>query len=86
VNVQTPVRTGAGSRGTRPGGVAGLGSVYGNHVPRVKAQMQLDRWWESQRDLDWEEQDVYFVGGFMERHSQTPGFHKHRRDRDWRVR
>ena len=53
--------------------------------PIVKGQMALDRWWESQRDLDWEERDVYFVGGFMERHSQTPGFHKHRRDRDWRV-
>jgi hypothetical protein len=38
------------------------------------------------REIDWEERDVYFVGGFMERHSQTPGFHKHRWDRDWRVR
>jgi hypothetical protein len=32
VNVQTPVRTGTGSRGTRPGGVAGLGTSYGDHI------------------------------------------------------
>jgi hypothetical protein len=48
--------------------------------------MQLDRWWELQRDLDWEDDDVYYVGGFQERWSQSPGFHKSRRDRDWRVR
>ena len=54
--------------------------------PRVKAQMQLDRWWEMQRDFDWEDDDVYYVGGFQERWSQTPSFHKTRRDRDWRVR
>jgi hypothetical protein len=45
----------------------------------------LDRWWQEERDLREEEDDVYFVGGFMERHSLTPGFHKHRRDRDWRI-
>jgi len=38
-------------------------------------QIQLDRWWEAQRDLDWEEDDVSYVG-----------FTKTRRDRDWRVR
>ena len=54
--------------------------------PRVKAQMQLDRWWEMQRDLDWEDDDMYEVGGFIEYHSKTPSFHKARRDRDWRVR
>ena len=54
--------------------------------PRVKAQMQLDRWWELQRDLDWEEDDIYMVGGFQERWSQTPSFTKSKRDRDWRVR
>ena len=54
--------------------------------PRVKAQMQLDRWWELQRDLDWEEDDVYTVGGFQERWSQTPSYTKSKRDRDWRVR
>jgi hypothetical protein len=54
--------------------------------PRVKAQMQLDRWWESQRDLDWDEDDIYMVGGFQERWSETPSYTKGRRDRDWRVR
>jgi hypothetical protein len=51
----------------------------------VKKQMQLDRWWELQHDLDWEEHDVYEVGGYTERWSQTPSFHKTRRERDWRV-
>jgi hypothetical protein len=54
--------------------------------PRVKAQMQLDRWWQSQRDLEFQEDDMYEVGGFLEYHSKTPSFHKSRRDRDWRVR
>ena len=54
--------------------------------PLVKAQMQLDRWWELQRDLDWEDDDIYYVGGFQERWSQTPQFTKSKRDRDWRVR
>ena len=31
-HVEKPVRTGSGSRGTRPGGAASLGQVYGNHV------------------------------------------------------
>ena len=48
-------------------------------------QIQLDRWWEAQRDLDWEEDDVSYVGGFQERWSQTPSFTKTKRDRDWRV-
>jgi hypothetical protein len=54
--------------------------------PRVRAQMQLDRWWQEMRDLDWDENDVYEVGGFRERWSETPSFTKSRRDRDWRVR
>jgi hypothetical protein len=54
--------------------------------PLVKAQMQLDRWWESQRDLDWEDDDIYYVGGFQERWSQTPSYTKSKRDRDWKVR
>ena len=31
-NVQPPVRTGTGSRGTRPGGAESLGKIYGDHV------------------------------------------------------
>jgi hypothetical protein len=54
--------------------------------PRVKAQMQLDRWWQSRRDFEEEFDDYYEVGGFLERWSQTPQFTKSRRDRDWRVR
>jgi hypothetical protein len=54
--------------------------------PIVKGQMALDRWWESQRDLEFEENDVYYVGGFQERWSKTPSFTKSKRDRDWRVR
>jgi hypothetical protein len=54
--------------------------------PLIKKQMQLDRWWESQRDLDWEDEDIYYVGGFQERWSQTPSYTKSKRDRDWKVR
>jgi hypothetical protein len=54
--------------------------------PVVKAQMQLDRWWQSKRDFEEEFDDMYEVGGFLERHSATPSFHKSRRDRDWRIR
>jgi hypothetical protein len=53
---------------------------------RARYQAQLDRWWQSQRDLEFEEDDYYEVGGFLERWSQTPSFTKSRRDRDWRVR
>jgi hypothetical protein len=53
--------------------------------PVVKAQLQLDRWWQAQRDIEAEFADSYMVGGFMERHSATPSFHKSKRDRDWRV-
>jgi hypothetical protein len=31
-NVQPSVRTGSGSRGTRPGGVESIGKIYGDHV------------------------------------------------------
>jgi hypothetical protein len=54
--------------------------------PVVKAQLQLDRWWQSRRDYEEEFDDQYEVGGYLERHSQTPSFHKSKRDRDWRVR
>ena len=54
--------------------------------PVVKAQMQLDRWWQAKRECEEEFGDYYEVGGFLEYHSQTPSFHKSRRDRDWRVR
>jgi hypothetical protein len=54
--------------------------------PVVRAQMQLDRWWESQRDFEEEESDTYMVGGFQERWSTTPSYTKSKRDRDWRVR
>jgi hypothetical protein len=54
--------------------------------PVVKNQLQLDRWWQAQRDFEEEFDDYYEVGGFLERHSQTPSFHKSKRDRDWRVR
>jgi hypothetical protein len=54
-------------------------------TPQARYQAQLDRWWESQRDLSEEELDVYEVGGFLERWSQTPSYTKSRRDRDWRI-
>ena len=52
---------------------------------QARYQAVLDRHWEAQRDLDFEEDDMYEVGGFQEFHSKTPSFHKSRRDRDWRV-
>jgi hypothetical protein len=55
------------------------------NTPQARYQQALDRHWESQRDLDEEESDVYNVGGFQERWSETPSFHKTRRDRDWRI-
>jgi hypothetical protein len=56
------------------------------NTPQARAQAALDRWWESQRDLEAELNDTYTVGGFLERWSQTPSYTKSRRDRDWRVR
>ena len=53
--------------------------------PIIKGQMALDRWWQERRDFEEELNDTYIVGGFQERWSQTPSFHKTRRDRDWRV-
>jgi hypothetical protein len=52
----------------------------------VRTQLQLDRWWQAQRDLEAELSDAYMIGGFIEYHSKTPSFHKSKRDRDWRVR
>jgi hypothetical protein len=54
--------------------------------PVIKAQLQLDHWWQSRRDFEEEFDDMYEVGGFVEYHSRTPSFHKSKRDRDWRVR
>jgi len=53
--------------------------------PQARYQAVLDRHWELQRDLEFDD-DAYEVGGFVEYHSKTPSFHKSRRDRDWRVR
>jgi len=52
----------------------------------VKRQLELDYWWQAQRDLEFEEDDVYEVGGFMEKWSQTASYTKGKRDSDWRVR
>jgi hypothetical protein len=54
--------------------------------PIVKGQMALDHWWESQRDLAEEENDWVTIGGFRERRSAMPSFHRGRRDSDWRMR
>jgi len=40
---------------------------------------------QAQCDLLEEELDVYEVGGFLERWSQTPSYTKSKRDRDWRI-
>ena len=53
--------------------------------PLVKAQMQLDHWWQMRRDLEEELDDTYMVGGFQERWSQTPSYTKSTRDRYWRI-
>jgi hypothetical protein len=54
--------------------------------PVVKAQLQLDRWWQAQRDFEEEFDDLYECGGYLERWSQTPSYTKSKRDRDWRIR
>jgi hypothetical protein len=56
------------------------------NTPAARYQQVLDRHWQAQRDLEFEDDDMYEVGGFIEYHSKTPSFHKHRRDRDSRVR
>jgi hypothetical protein len=53
---------------------------------RSKQQAALDRWIQSQRNLQAEAEDIYMVGGFLERHSMNVSFHKSKRDRDWRGR
>jgi hypothetical protein len=55
------------------------------NTPQARYQQQLDQWWESERALAEEESDVYYVGGFQERWSETPSFTKGRRDPDWRI-
>ena len=59
--------------------------MAGLDTPQARYQAVLDRHWELQRDLEFDD-DAYEVGGFVEYHSKTPSFHKSRRDRDWRVR
>ena len=54
-------------------------------TPQARYQAVLDRHWEAMRDLEFEDDDMYEVGGFIEYHSKTPSFHKARRDRDWRI-
>jgi hypothetical protein len=56
------------------------------NTPQARYQQQLDRWWQSQRDLDDEFGDYYEVGGYLERWSQTTSYTKSRRDRDWQIR
>jgi hypothetical protein len=51
---------------------------------QARYQQQLDRHWQTTRDL--EEEDLYEVGGFLERWSTTSSYTKGRRDRDWRLR
>jgi len=55
-------------------------------TPQARYQAVLDRHWQAQRDFEFEEDDLYEVGGFVEYHSRTFSFHKGRRDKDWRVR
>jgi hypothetical protein len=55
------------------------------NTPQAHAQAVIDRWWEAERAFEAELNDTYFVGGFMERWSQTPSYTKSRRDRDWRI-
>jgi hypothetical protein len=57
------------------------------NTPRARYQRVLDRHWEAQRDLEFDEEadDFYMVGGFMEKWSQTPSYTKSKRDRDWRI-
>jgi hypothetical protein len=50
-----------------------------------KYQLQLDRWWQMQRDFEGALDDQYYVGGYLERWSTTPSFTKGKRDRDWRI-
>jgi hypothetical protein len=54
-------------------------------TPQARYQAVLDRHWEAMRDLEFEDDDMYEVGGFIEYHSRTFSFHKSRRDRDWRI-
>ena len=54
-------------------------------TPQARYQAVLDRHWEAQRDLEFEEDDLYEVGGFVEYHSHTFSFHRSRRDWDWRI-
>jgi 1,2-phenylacetyl-CoA epoxidase catalytic subunit len=52
---------------------------------RNRAQAQLDRWWQLQRDFETEISDTYMVGGFLERWSSTPSYTKGMREPDWRI-
>jgi hypothetical protein len=54
-------------------------------TPQARYQAVIDRHWEARRDFEFEEDDLYEVGGFIEYHSRDFSFHKGRRDRDWRI-
>jgi hypothetical protein len=51
--------------------------------PAVKAQMQLDRWWQNKLDDEFEENDWVEIGGFWERKSAMPSYHRSKRDSDF---
>jgi hypothetical protein len=53
--------------------------------PRNRAQAVLDKWWQDRLD-EFEENDWVMIGGFRERRSALPSFHRGRHDRDWRTR
>jgi hypothetical protein len=53
-------------------------------TPQARAQAILDRHWQSMRDLEFEDDDYIEIGGFRERRSAMPCFHKSRHDKDWR--
>jgi hypothetical protein len=52
-------------------------------TPRVKAQMALDRAWQSKLDDEFEENEWIEIGGFLERRSAMPSYHRGKRDRDF---
>ena len=54
-------------------------------LPHVRAQLQIDRWIESERALQAELDDWVEVAGFRERRTRY-GFTKHWRDSDFDMR
>jgi hypothetical protein len=53
----------------------------------IRKQKLLDHLWQQKLDSesDWDD-DYIEIGGFRERRSAMPSFHKSRRDRDWGLR